>query len=104
MKIIRIKFEYKCFPVWIYSDDNILIENDLPANLIGDSDIDPQFVALQEKYDSLYVDDGKEFRFKDFENDKCKEDFIAELNNAIETMKQKIGDDYIVEERDDYFT
>lgn len=103
MKIIRIKFEYKCFPVWIYSDNNVLIENDLPPNLIGDSEIDPKFVALQEKYDSLYVDDGKEFKFKDFKNYKSKEEFIAELNYVIESMKQKISDDYVVEERDDYF-
>ena len=104
MKIIRIKFEYKCFPVWIYSDNNVLIENDLPPHLIGASEIATKFVALQEKYDSLYVDDGKEFKFKDFKNYKNKEEFIAELNYVIGAMKQKISDDYIVEEREDYFT
>ncbi len=40
MKVIKIKFEYGCFPVWIYGEDNELIENDLPPYLIGDSDID----------------------------------------------------------------
>ncbi|MCI6202488.1 MAG: hypothetical protein MR663_00995 [Lachnospiraceae bacterium] len=38
MKVIKIKFEYGCFPVWIYGEDNELIENDLPPYLIGDSD------------------------------------------------------------------
>ena len=39
MKVIKIKFEYGCFPVWIYGENNELIENDLPPYLIGDSDM-----------------------------------------------------------------
>ena len=35
MKVIKIKFEYGCFPVWIYGEDNELIENDLPPYLIN---------------------------------------------------------------------
>ena len=40
MKVIKIKFEYGCFPVWIYGENNEWIENDLPPYLIGDSDIE----------------------------------------------------------------
>ena len=43
-------------------ENNELIENDLPPYLIGDSDIDPKFVNNQKIYDSLYLDDGKEFK------------------------------------------
>ena len=35
MKVIKIKFEYGCFPVWIYGENNEWIENDLPPYLIG---------------------------------------------------------------------
>ena len=52
MKVIKIKFEYGCFPVWIYGENNELIENDLPPYLIGDSDIDPKFLNIQKIYDS----------------------------------------------------
>ena len=34
MKVIKIKFEYGCFPVWIYGENNEFIENDLPPYLI----------------------------------------------------------------------
>ena len=34
MKVIKIKFEYGCFPVWIYDENNELIENDLPPYLM----------------------------------------------------------------------
>lgn len=47
MKVIKIKFEYGCFPVWIYGENNEWIENDLPPYLIGDSDIDPKFLNIQ---------------------------------------------------------
>ena len=66
MKVIKIKFEYGCFPVWIYGENNELIENDLPPYLIGDSDIDPEFLNIQKIYDSLYLDDGKEFKYRLF--------------------------------------
>ena len=50
MKVIKIKFEYGCFPVWIYGENNELIENDLPPYLIGDSDIDPKFLNIQKGF------------------------------------------------------
>ena len=54
MKVIKIKFEYRCFPLWIYGENNELIENDLPPYLIGDNDIDSKFVHIQEIYDDLF--------------------------------------------------
>lgn len=40
MEKIKIELDYKCFPVWIYNDNNELVTNDLPEYLIGDETID----------------------------------------------------------------
>ena len=79
MKVIKIKFEYGCFPVWIYGENNEWIENDLPPYLIGDSDIDPKFLNIQKIYDSLYLDDGKEFKYIGFKEAEKRENFFREL-------------------------
>ena len=78
-RTIKIKFEYKCFPVWIYGEDNHLIENDLPEYLIGDSEINLLFERLQEKYDALFIDDGSKFEFKGFLDIKEKKEFYDEV-------------------------
>lgn len=102
MKVIKIKFEYGCFPVWIYGENNELVENDLPPYLIGDSDIDPKFVCIQEIYDSLYLDDGKEFKYIGFKENEEKEIFFRELLLAINLLKDKLEDEYIIEDNIDY--
>ena len=73
MKVIKIKFEYGCFPVWIYGENNELIENDLPPYLIGDSDIDPRFLNIQKIYEEIGY---KEIGYKEIA-------LVRELADAI---------------------
>lgn len=42
---------------------------------IGDSDIDPKFLNIQKIYDSLYLDDGKEFKYIGFKEAEKRENF-----------------------------
>lgn len=98
MNIIRIKLEYGCFPVWIYSENDNLIENDLPPYLIGDDEIDPIFVHIQQIYDSLYINDSKEFKYIGFKDKEIKEAFGKELSNAIEVLKRKLDKEYVFDE------
>lgn len=102
MKVIKIKFEYGCFPVWIYGENDKLIENDLPSYLIGDNDIDSKFVCIQEIYDSLYLDDGEEFKYIGFKETEKRESFFRELFSAIHLLKNKLHDEYIIEDNTDY--
>ena len=102
MKVIKIKFEYECFPVWVYGENNELVENDLPSYLIGDIDIDPRFVHIQEIYDSLYLDDGKEFKYIGFKENEERENFFEELLLAINLLKDKLNDEYIIEDNMDF--
>lgn len=97
MNTIRIKLEYGCFPVWIYGANNELIDNDLPPNLIGDSDIDPVFVHIQEVYDSLYLDNGKEFRYIGFKDNEMRESFFKELSKATDVLKSRLKGEYTIE-------
>ncbi|MBQ8327753.1 MAG: hypothetical protein IJX86_11865 [Lachnospiraceae bacterium] len=98
MKVIKIKFEYGCFPVWVYGENDELIDNDLPPYLVGDSDVDPKFVHIQEMYDSLYLNDGKEFKYIGFKENEERESFFRELLLAINLLKDKLDDEYTIED------
>lgn len=98
MKVIKIKFEYGCFPVWVYGENDELIDNDLPPYLVGDSDVDPKFVRIQEIYDSLYLSDGKEFKYIGFKENEERESFFRELLLAIKLLKDKLNEEYTIED------
>ena len=97
MKRIKIKFEYKCFPVWIYGEDNRLIDNDLPETLIGD-EVDELFSNLQNRHNSLYLDNGTEFKFKGFISEDEKKTFENDVKKATDLLKSRINTEYIIEE------
>lgn len=97
MKKIKISLEYGCFPVWIYDEENRLIDNDLPIELIGDADIDPSFVHIQKCYDSLFVNDNSEFKYLGFETAVQRELFLEELSFTINKLRKKLSSEYVVE-------
>lgn len=94
--------EYKCFPVWIYGENDELIENDLPPHLIGDNEIASKFVHIQEIYNGLYLDDGIEFKYIGFKETEERENFFRDLLSAINLLKNKLIDEYIIEDNTDW--
>lgn len=98
MKVIRIKLEYGCFPVWIHNENGELIDNDLPSYLIDDIEIDSTFVHIQETFDSLYLNNEKEFRYIGFRDQEKREFFCKELFCAINLLKGKLNGEYTIDE------
>lgn len=74
----------------------------MPPYLIGDSDIDPKFLNIQKIYDSLYLDDGKEFKYIGFIEAEKRENFFRELLLVINLLKNKLNDEYIIEDNMDF--
>ena len=97
LEIIKIKFDYMCFPVWIYNENNELKTNDLPDYLIGDKIIDTMFVELQNIYNSLFIDDMEKFEFKGFLSDEDKNNFLNRVSYAVNLLTQKVNKSTIIE-------
>ena len=53
-------------------------------------------------YDSLYLDDGKEFKYIGFKDTKKKKIFFRELLIAINLLKNKLNDKYIIDDNMDF--
>ncbi|HBB27892.1 MAG TPA: hypothetical protein DC000_01330 [Clostridiales bacterium] len=95
MKKIVIRLEYKCYPMWVY--DNKSVDNDLVEELTNDKVIDDKLMDIQAKYDALFIDDGIEFSFRGFTDNKEKIMFQKLVNDAITYVKDKTGGKYIIE-------
>ena len=101
----NVPVEIRGCTAFAYSKDNRVIygrNNDLPPYLIGDSDIDPKFLNIQKIYDSLYLDDGKEFKYIGFKEAEKRENFFRELLLVINLLKNKLNDEYIIEYNMDF--
>lgn len=97
MKKIKIILEYKCYPMWIYNENNELIDNDLVDELRDDSEVDSILMNIQNTYDKLYEDDGLSFKYEGFKDENEKIKFILEVQSAIDFIKLKVADKYIIE-------
>lgn len=96
MKKIKIKLEYQCFPVWIYDDNDNLLDNELPDELIGDDEVDLLCVILQEEFDLLYINDGNEFKYVGFQDTFSRNEFIKKADKVIQIIEKKVGGKYDV--------
>lgn len=94
MKKLKLKLEYKCFPVWIYNDNNDLMINDLPDVLIDDTEIDPLCVELQETFDKLYINNSTEFKYTGFRDENKKAEFLNSVEDIEHILRKKVGSDY----------
>ena len=97
MEKIKIELDYKCFPVWIYNDNNELETNDLPEYLIGNETIDSIFVEIQKTYDNLFVDNKVDFKCVWFASVEEKNKFLDRIIYAYNLLKEKVKNDTTVE-------
>lgn len=101
MKKVKIYLDYHCFPVWIYNENGELINNDLPKELMEDKEVDNVFVEIQNFYDGLFIDNSIEFKYNGFKSDLDKQRFLKMIEEAINLIKSKLDDSYIIEQKID---
>lgn len=96
MSAIKIRLEYKCYPVWLYDDDGIVEDTALPAELSDDGELEERFRSIQERFDATYVDTPTEFYNKGFatpEEDALRSDLAA----AVALLAEKFPERYSLE-------
>jgi len=97
MNKIKILLEYKCYPMWIYSEKNEFIDNDLVEELKNDTQIDDLLMNIQEVYDKLFEDNEISFGYKGFKDEEEKKNFMLKIENAINLIKSRVGEIYTIE-------
>lgn len=97
MKTIKLKFEYHCFPIWIYDENGHFVDNNLPIELSGDKDIEAACREAQLIYDNLFVDDGTVFEYTGFKDNHELTTFQTLVDYITDYLRRKISTLYIVE-------
>ena len=97
MKTLKISLEYKCFPIWIYDENDVFVDNDLPEDIMQNKELDAKLVKLQEIFDSLYVDTPREFHARNFETEEERMRFLSLLFECKEILETQYGSRYRIE-------
>ena len=61
MNTLKYSLEYHCYPIWNYTEDGELVDNDLPAELRDDTELNSMLLKIQKIFDSLFTDTSQEF-------------------------------------------
>jgi hypothetical protein len=92
MKTVKIRLEYKCFPIWIYDEQGSLLDNDMPEEIKQNRDLEEALEILQEEFDSLYIDNGIEFGYKGFQDYQTKQQFTKIIQSIDEQVNKELND------------
>ena len=63
IKKIRIMLEYNTYCLWLYNEDDEIIDNDNPPEWRDDEELTGAFMAVSDLYDTFFIEDDKEFRY-----------------------------------------
>ena len=80
IKKIRLLLEYNTYCVWLYDENDEIIDNNNPPEWDNDQELTDAFMAVSDIYDTFLLENEKEFKYVG-----CKsQDFLNHLKKAIE--------------------
>lgn len=95
-KEIRLKFEYQCYPIWIYDVNGDFIDNDLVEEIQKNRSLVRSLEELQNTFDSLYLDNKVEFKYIGFHSDMEKKVFEENVEQLYKDLCSLLNEKYIV--------
>ena len=97
MNTLKYSLEYRCYPIWNYTEDGELVDNDLPDELRADTELDSLLLKIQEIFDSLFTDTPTEFSANGFKTETEWRDFLCLLHSSVKILQDRYGTSYHIE-------
>ncbi len=88
--------DYGCYPVWLYDENDDVIDTLLPEELRSDIELDKKFDDLQARYEALFINDVHEFSYIGFKNDADRELFLRDWALTTAELKEKLQGKYLI--------
>ena len=93
---IRLMLEYNTYCIWLYDENDEIIDNDNPPELADDEELTNAFMAVSDLYDSFFLDTAKEYRYIGCPNQKTREKLKALIEHAVSLLETKNNGKYII--------
>ena len=97
IKKIRVLLEYNTYCLWLYDENDEIIDNNNPPEWDDDKELTDAFMAVSDLYDSFFVDNDKEFYYIGCP-DKLTAEKLRELfSTAMNILEEKNNGTYIIQ-------
>ncbi len=104
MKMLKLMLDYRCFPVWSYDENGILLWDNFPPDDQPGGRLEELKNLIVDEYDSLFIDDGHEFSYKGFSSKEDARRFIAHLDEFRVLVKERYSKEYEIVDDFDYYS
>ncbi len=94
---IRLMLEYNTYCVWLYNEDDEIIDNDNPPEWDDDTELTNAFMAVSDLYDTFFVDNEQEFKYIGCPNEETRQELITLINKAVNIITKKNNDKYVIQ-------
>ena len=62
VKKIRLLLEYNTYPIWLYDEDDEIVDNDNPPEWDDDQQLTDAFMEASDLYDTFFIPNGRRRR------------------------------------------
>ena len=97
IKKIRVMLEYSTYCLWLYDENDEIIDNNNPPEWDDDTELTDAFMAVNDLYDTFFVDNEKEFSYIGCSNTETKLKLKELLSKAMAILLQKNNNKYIIQ-------
>ena len=97
IKKIRLMLEYNTYCIWLYDENDEIIDNDNPPEWDDDETLTQAFMAVSDLYDTFYIDNGKEFRYVGCPDQRTREKLKSLIANAVSILMDKNNGKYSIQ-------
>ena len=86
---IRVMLEYNTYCIWLYDENDEIIDNDNPPEWQYDQELTDAFIKVSDLYDTFFVDDSKNFTYIGCPNYETENKLRELFSNAMEILITK---------------
>lgn len=94
--------EYNTYCLWLYNENDEIIDNNNPAEWSDDIELTNAFMAVSDLYDSFYIDTTEEFRYVGCPDEKTREELKQLIEKAINILLKLNNGKYEIVDDIDY--
>ena len=95
---IRLLLEYGTYPLWLYDENGLVIDNDNPPEWKDDRKLTSAFMELSDYYDSFFINNEKVFEYKGIQNKEDSDRLRTLYITAKKILLEKNRGKYLIQD------
>lgn len=97
IKKIRVLLEYNTYCLWLYDENDEIIDNDNPPEWNDDPELTDAFMSVSDLYDTFFIDNEKDFFYAGCPNDATASKLRELFSSAMQILISKNNGKYIIQ-------